>query len=239
MLGYAAMARPAIDRVYSSMRGAGRSHLIAVVEGAGVRPGLILDFHSGLLARPMPADGFAAVTTYRSPDMAPLVEHGLVLLDQDGAWRLTEAGRDFALSVMAAVAAGAEELWSRKPLGTLPWPAPLSRLADLLGRLLEAGAATGGPAFRAVSPPHEPEDATPALVVAGRLGTLRHHRADAHRAAWAAAGITLDELLAMPLDTPERRAIEDETNRRDAPIYEALTEQERLEFLAILAALPG
>lgn len=89
-----------------------------------------------------------------------------------------------------------------------------------------------------MSPVYEPADASPALMVTSRMGALRHHRADAHRAAWAAAGPTLPELRALP-DGPQRQAIENETNRRDTPIYEALTEAERWEFLAILAAMPG
>ena len=48
----------------------------------------------------------------------------------------------------------------------------------------------------------------------------------------------MPELLALP-DGPQRQAIEAEKNRRDAPIYRALSEQERWKFLAILAALPG
>lgn len=236
---YAGMVRPAIDRAYAGMRFGGRSHVVEVLDSAGIRPGFLLDFYFGLLARPMPPDGFAAATTYRDPDMDLVLEHGLAVHDGDGSWRLTDAGRDFALRILNAVGAGADEVWGRKPLGTLPWAEPLPRLAELLGRLLEAGAASAGPAFRALAPPYEPTDSSPASVAASRMGALRHHRADAHRAAWAAAGLTVDELLALPADDPRRRAVEDDTNRRDAPIYSALSEPERLEFLALLAALPS
>ena len=102
-----------------------------------------------------------------------------------------------------------------------------------------AGAATGGPAFTAMAPVYEPADASLSVQVTSRLGALRHHRADAHRAAWATAGVTLDELRALPAESAERQAIEEETNRLDAPIYQTLTEQERWEFLALLGSLPG
>lgn len=233
------MVRPAIDRAYAGMRIGGRAPVREVLNAAGIRPGFLLDFYFGLLARPMPPDGFAAATAYHSPDMDQIVEHDLASKQVDGSWTLTGAGRDLATRIMNAVAAGAEEVWGRKPLGTLPWARPLDRLAELLGRLIDAGAATGGPAFRALAPPFEPADASPALLVAGRMGAFRHYRADAHRAAWAAAGITLDELLALPEDDPRRRVIEQDTNRRDATIYDALTGQERLEFLGLLATLPG
>lgn len=239
-MSYAALVRPAIDRVYVSLRGAGLAHTTELVERTGLRPGFISSFYFGLLARPMSAAGFAAATTYLDhPDMTDVTEQGLAEVDDCGAWHLTERGRDFALQFQQAVAQGAGELWSRKPLGTLPWGETVPRLAELLGKLLAAGTATAGPAFHAMSPPHEPEGATPALQVSVRLGALRHHRADAHRTAWAAAGLRLAELLDLPPDDPRRRLVEQDTNRRDAPIYDVLTEQERWEFLALLAALPG
>ena len=112
------------------------------------------------------------------------------------------------------------------------------RLAELVGRLLACGLATGGPAFHCMVPVYEPADASPALCLTTRLGALRHHRADAHRAAWTAAGLTVGEVRSLP-DGPARQAIEDETNRRDAPIYAGLSADERLELLAGLGALPG
>ena len=64
----------------------------------------------------------------------------------------------------------------------LPGLASVPRLAELVGRVLTHGMATGGPAFRAMTPAYEPDDASPAMLLVTRLGSLRHHRADAHRA---------------------------------------------------------
>jgi len=133
----------------------------------------------------------------------------------------------------------AEEFWDRKPIDTMPGLAVVPRLADLVGRLLEAGESTGGPAFRAMAPVYEPPGASAALCLSSRLGALRHHRADAHRAAWKAAGLTLTQLRALPPHGPQRQAIEDETNRLDEPIYRMLSPAERDELLAGLGALPG
>jgi hypothetical protein len=235
---YAALIRPVIDRVYVGMRAAVRDRTQQVVEQTGLRPGFSISFYFGLLARPMSAAGFAAATTYSGSDMTDELEQGIAVVDGFGTWELTATGRALALALQRAIADGAEEFWNNKHIATMPGLAVLPRLAELLGTLLQAGAATGGPAFAAMSPVYEPADASPALRVTSRMGALRHHRADAHRAAWAAAGLTLPELLALP-DGPQRQAIEEETNRRDAPIYQALSEQERWEFLAILAALPG
>lgn len=235
---YAALIRPAIDRVYVGMRTAVRDHTRQVVEQTGLRPGFIISFYFGLLARPMSAESFAAATTYSGSDMTDELAQRIAEVDERGTWKLTASGRALALALQQAIAEGAEEFWTTKSIATMPGLAVLPRLADLLGRLLQAGAATGGPAYAAMSPVYEPADASPALLVTSRMGALRHHRADAHRAAWAAAGLTLPELLALP-NGARRQAIEEETNRRDTPIYQALSEQERWEFLASLAALPG
>jgi hypothetical protein len=234
---YAALIRPAVDRVYAGMRKAAAPRVRQAVTHQGPRPGLLLDFHFGLLARPMPAAAFAALTTYSGADGGAELTAGLATVDGAGTWALTEAGTLMALDIQRAIGEGAHEHWSQTIIATMPGAAALPELAGLLGRLLDAGAASGGPAFAAMAPVYEPADASPALQVSTRLGALRHHRADAHRAAWQGAGLTLPELLALPAG-PERDAIEEETNRRDAPVYGALTEAERWNLLAILAALP-
>jgi len=118
---------------------------------------------------------------------------------------------------------------------------PVERLNRLLARVLAEAAATGGPAWAVQAPPHEP-DGTPApVLLLNRLSTLRYHRADAHAAAWQEAGLTAAEMVAMSEGsawTPQRRAVEDETNQRAAPPFAVLTPDERLAMLADLAALP-
>ncbi|GIH06235.1 hypothetical protein Rhe02_43020 [Rhizocola hellebori] len=238
-MDYAALVRPVIDRVYTGVRAAARPRTRQVVEEFGLDPGFIVSFYFGLLARPMPAEGFAAASSYIDPDMTDALAQGIATVDESGAWHLTDTGRRLALALQRAIGEGAEEFWAVKNIPTMPGLDALPRLADLLGKLLAAGAASGGPAFSALAPVYEPADASLGLQVTSRLGALRHHRADAHRAAWAAAGLTLGELRALPAESEQRQAIEADTNRRDAPIYEALDEEERWEFLALLGALPG
>ncbi|BCJ75603.1 hypothetical protein CS0771_51470 [Catellatospora sp. IY07-71] len=236
---YAALVRPALDRVYSGMRMAAREQCRRVSEQTGLRPGLNTSFYFGLLARPMPAAAFAAVTAYGGGDMSDELAQGVMAVDEHGTWSLTPLGREFTLALQQAVADGAQEHWGRTHIATMPGLGALPRLAELLAVLLEAGQATGGPAFAAAAPVYEPAGASYALQVSTRMGALRHHRGDAHRAAWAAAGLTLDRLRALDAADPLRTQVEDDTNRRDAPVYEALTEAQRWEFLALLAALPG
>jgi hypothetical protein len=238
-MSYAALIRPVIDRVYVGLRRAGRDRVRAVYDEYKLRPGFESSFYFGLLARPLPADSFAAVTTYSGSDMTDELAQGVAEVDADGTWRLTGLGRELALAVQQALGEVAAEFWDRKAIETMPGLTVVPRLAELVGRLLTAGQGTGGPAFRAMTPVYEPSSATPALCLTSRLGALRHHRGDAHRAAWKAAGLTLAQLRALPPDGPQRQAIEDETNRLDEPIYSALSPGERDELLAGLGALPG
>lgn len=188
-MSYAALVRPVIDRVYVGARAASRDRVRVIYERFGLRPGFESSFYFGLLARPMPADGFAAATTYSDADMTDELGQGTAAVDDDGTWRLTTLGRDLALAVQGAIAEGAEEHWDRKSIETLPGLAVVPRLVELTGRLLDAGLVTGGPACRAMAPVYEPAGASPALRLTTRLGALRHRRADAHRAAWSSAGL--------------------------------------------------
>ncbi len=235
---YAALVRPAIDRVYVGVRAAARDRCRQIVADVGVPPGLVGDVYFGLLAGPMPADAVQAVCAYHGDEMTPEREAGVLTVDEAGAWHLTEAGRQLGLRIQQAIADAAAESWERRPIATMPGLAALPVLADLLGTLLAAGRSSGGAAFNGVTPVFEPSGASSALQVTTRLGALRHHRGDAHRAAWRGAGLTMTDLLALAPDDDVRRAVEDETNRRDAPIYAALTPSQRWRFLAVLAALP-
>ena len=86
-------------------------------------------------------------------------------------------------------------------------------LSELAGRLVVAAVASGGDAYAAVAPPYEPPGASPELLLHHRLAVLRYHRADAHAAAWQAAGHTVATIRGLA-EGPERERIEAETNRR-------------------------
>ncbi|MFR9778622.1 hypothetical protein ACL02O_21555 [Micromonospora sp. MS34] len=236
-VSYARLIRPVIDRVYVGARWAARARMEAFYAERGVDLGYENSLFSGVLARPMPADALADALVYTSGSMDTELAQGVAKVDAEGTWHLTELGRELALFGQRATAEAAEELWSAGP-SMLPGLAPVPRLAELVGRVLEHGLATGGPAFRAMAPPYEPDGAAPAMLLVTRLGSLRHHRADAHRAAWRAAGLTAAGIRALP-DGPERAAIEVETDRRDEPAYAVLSGAERWELLAGLGALPG
>lgn len=238
-MNYAGLIRPVIDRVYVSLRAAAASRARAVYTERGLRRGVIdSDYYFAILDHPLPADAVEAALAYRSVDLAAEAAHGIAALE-DGSWHLTGPGRGLCEALQAAIGDGAEELWSwsRRPMEAVVGLEALPRLNELVGRLLEAGQATGGAAFAAMTPVFEPDGASQATILSSRLGALRHHRADAHRAAWAGAGLTAEEIKALA-PGPERARIEADTDRRDAPVYLALSDEERLELLARLGALP-
>jgi hypothetical protein len=108
----------------------------------------------------------------------------------------------------------------------------------MAGRLVVAAAATGGDAYAALAPPFEPPDASAELLLHHRLAVLCYHRADAHAAAWQAAGHTVDTIRDLAAG-PERERIEAETNRGAGRPYATLAAAERSRLVSGLTVLPG
>jgi hypothetical protein len=113
--------------------------------------------------------------------------------------------------------------------------ATVARATEVLGRLLEAATETGGPTYHTMAPPYE-TGAGPGVLLLNRMGTFRYHRADAHAAAWRAAGLTAAQIVALT-SGPERERIEAETNRMAAPPFGVLASPERAALLEDLATL--
>jgi hypothetical protein len=157
-----------------------------------------------------------------------------------GTISASERGHDFLRDLYALHGRVLGERWERHHAGAV------ERLNALLARLIAAAGA--GPASRVPpaawavqAPPYEPAGTPPGVLLLNRLSTMRYHRADAHAAAWQAAGLTAAEIQAMPWGTSwtmQRQKIEDDTNENAAPPYAVLTVHERLCLLADLAALP-
>jgi hypothetical protein len=205
----------------------------------GAPPGAMRMFaqlRTTLAARAISAAGIAAVYRYRDPDevradLDRLRAAGLIAAAADGAIAATERGRAVLAGMYQAGAEVTGELWSQHNDA-------LAGLNDLAGRVVQAGLATGGNAYRAMAPPYEPADATVGVLLHHRLSVLRYHRADAHAAAWQAAGLTSEAMMQLPAG-PVRAAIEAETNRRAGVPYATLSADERVALLGGLAALPG
>lgn len=245
---FAGLVAPAIDRAFVAGMLAGRDGGGAELSqryGGPAATGFLLEFRTRLAAPGGTVDeaGFAAVTRYRDPvdcrrALDKQVAYGMIHRGPDGGLSATERGLAFLAEIWQVHAEVTEELWAGHDDRVL-------RLVEALGRVLtyalvlaeEEGADTGA-AFAAMAPPHEPDGTPPGVLLLNRLGTLRYHRADAHAAAWTAAGHTAASVVALP-PGPEQLAIELETDRRAAGPYTVLTADERLAMLADLAALPG
>ena len=85
---------------------------------------------------------------------------------------------------------------------------------------------------------HPTSRSTPRSACSFTTGAVALPPADAHAAAWQAAGLTSATIRQMAAG-PARDAIEVETNRRAGQPYAVLTPDERLTLVAGLAALPG
>ena len=249
----AALIAPAVDRVYraASTAAAAVGTELQQRYGGPAAVGFLVDLRTRLAAPGgmVSAGGFAAVTRYHDPAscqrvLDKQVAYGMVVRHPDGTLRATERGAAFLTDLYALHAEVTAEIWG--PEHTIR----LARLAELTGRLLAAARtdpAGAGPAvdpggdasaFGAVAPPYEPEGTPVGVLLFNRLGALRFHRADAHAAAWTAAGHTARSIIDLP-PGPARLAIEQETDRRAAGPYQGLDPDQRVTLLADLAALPG
>lgn len=238
---YAPLIAPVIDRVFPEfmVAAAGRGGRdLALKYGGSPAVGYLIEFRTKLSApgASVGPDQFAAVCRYRDLDAArealrKHAEHGTIAFQDDGAFTATDRGHEFMVELFALHGDLARKFWSGFPA---------ARLNELAERALHH--VSPGPSLSAMVPCHYPSGTPVEAVLVNNLGTLRYHRADAHAAAWQAAGLTADQIKAMPLDAADagggRTHIELETNRGAAAAWTALTEAERLEFLAGLGALP-
>ncbi|TDC00351.1 hypothetical protein E1091_05075 [Micromonospora fluostatini] len=244
---FAGLVAPAVDRAFVAGMLAGRDGGGAELGqryGGPTATGFLVELRTRLAAPggTVDAAGFAAVTRHRDSAVCQRVldkhvAHGMLHRRADGAIWATDRGTAFLAEMYQVHGEVTEELWAGHD-------DRVARLVEALGRLLAYALVTAeesdepSEAFHAVAPPYEPDGTPPGVLLLNRLGSLRYHRADAHAAAWTAAGHTAQTVDALP-DGPERLAIELETNRRAAGPYAVLTADERLAMLADLAALPG
>ncbi|WP_170222801.1 hypothetical protein [Nonomuraea turkmeniaca] len=216
---YAAAIAPVIDAAHVNVHAAALKAVTELAETSGVTPGLLSDLRFVLPLRPVSRAQLAGIYRYGKADVQEHLREG-TLVEDDGVLRLTAEGLEFIDRLYAVHAAAAERVWDGHDV-----PGP----AELVGRVLdravrEPGASSG--ALEAVAPPYEPEGAAPGLVLFNRLAVLRYHRADAHAAAWQAAGLSAAEIVGLR-DGPLRAGIETDTNVRAGAAYEALSANER------------
>jgi hypothetical protein len=236
---YAPLIAPVLERLTFAVVSMSVSRAASMPTPGGASAAamrLFAQLRTALAARPVTAAGIAAVYRYRDPDevrrdIDGLRAAGLIDVAGNGAIEATETGHAVLAGMYRAGAEVTGQLWSQHDNA-------LAGLNDLAGRVVQAGLATGGDAYMTMAPPYEPADATVGVLLHHRLSVLRYHRADAHAAAWQAAGLTSEAMMQLPAGSM-RAAIEAETNRRAGVPYATLSAGERVVLLAGLAALPG
>ncbi|NUT54173.1 MAG: hypothetical protein HOV94_43815 [Saccharothrix sp.] len=165
------------------------------------------DLASVLAHGPMPLSAVADVHRYNPLLPGALADPDWLVVD-DGLVTATERCRAFLVMVNEAHTRASAELWPAPPEMAVPavdHPMSVARTGD-----------------------------TPQARLFDRLRALRHHRADAHAAAWAQEGLTVRE---MPADDPVRRRIEAATDRGAARPYRPLSADDRAELLVKLRGL--
>ncbi|NRQ31619.1 hypothetical protein HII36_07160 [Nonomuraea sp. NN258] len=222
LLDYAAAIAPVIDAAHVNAHAAAHRAGLELAERAGVTIGLLNDLRFILPLRALTRRDLSALYRYRDAAgiEAGLREHlreGTLAEDGAGTLRLTRTGLSFVLALYEVQGAGAERVWAdHEP----------KRVLDLVTRVLDRAEPLPGGAFELAVPPYEPDGAPAELLLFNRLAALRYHRADAHAAAWQIAGLSAAEIVTLP-EGPLRTRIEDDTNRRAAQPYLALSPEER------------
>ncbi|GAA2208414.1 hypothetical protein GCM10009850_038720 [Nonomuraea monospora] len=218
---FAAAIAPVIGAAHVNVHASAARAVAHLAETSGVTPGLLSDLRFTLPLRPLTRDHLAVIDRYGT---APARERDLqehlrqhTLTEDDGTLRLTGKGLEFVHRLYEVHAATADRVWAAHDV---------PGLAALAARVLDAAERLPGGALELVAPPYEPEAATPGLLLFNRLAVVRYHRADAHAAAWRAAGLSVSEIVVLP-DGPLRDGIETETNLRAAAPYRVLTDLER------------
>lgn len=229
-VAFARDVAPPVDRAFVAAMGAGRAgggRELVLRYGPESVAGLI-EFRPSLAVpgRVLTPGQVAAVFRYRAPADRVAWSAGLVaagtLERVEGGVRATPAGLAFLHELTARLSVALAEFWPSA--GTLV--APLSAAHD-------AVRAAGDSAFAAMTPAYLPPQPGAGLRVLALLSGLRYFRADAHAAAWSAAGRTAAEMVALP-PGPDRDAIEAETNRLAAPPWAAVASPDLLDRLAAL-----
>ena len=233
----AARIAPEIDRLRLALAKAAGAHIGEVAGRYDI--GQAGAYLLAMLRNTMPdrvVEQRAVATIFRYGQQArfdtgltELLSAGLIEQLPGAKVTLTQRGREALGGYFAVSARIVDELWAAHDTSTL---------AELTARCL-ADVSDGGATFSVLAPPYVPPGSSDAVRLAEDLSALRFHRFDAHIAAWAAAGLTAEEVQALADDDPRRAAIEDETNRRASTPYAALTAEEAGALIDGLAALPA
>ncbi|MFI6908083.1 hypothetical protein ACIBKY_42950 [Nonomuraea sp. NPDC050394] len=221
---FAARIAPLIDAAHVSLHAAARPGF----EHPAFTPGFLVDLRYTLPLRPLTRAGLSTIYRYTKPaDLAEEVAVHLAqgTLKETDALHPTPKTATFIRALYAHHEATAARIWP-----------DVTHLAAQVARVLAAAPRQPGGALELMAPPYEPPGAAPGLLLFNRLAALRYSRADAHAAAWRAAGLTAEEVVNLR-EGPLHAEIEHATNVAAAEPYKILTDRERADLHTGLSAL--
>ncbi|MFI9552130.1 hypothetical protein [Nonomuraea endophytica] len=221
---FAATIAPVIDAAHVSLHAAARPGF----EHPTFTPGFLVDLRFTLPLRPLTRGDLSTIYRYTKPtDLAEEVAIHLAqgTLKETDALHPTPKTTTFIEALYAHHEATAARIWP-----------DVTHLATQVARVLAAAPRHPGGALELMAPPYEPTGATPGLLLFNRLSALRYSRADAHAAAWQAAGLTAEEVVNLR-EGPLHAEIEHTTNVAAAEPYKILTDRERADLHTGLSAL--
>jgi hypothetical protein len=121
------------------------------------------------------------------------------------------------------------------------WTTDIDRITSLVSiaeQVANAAVASGSASAQIIDGILRPTNPSPSFLLWHSLAKIRRYRADAHAAAWAEAGHTAESIQQLKTG-PERNAIEQRTNELASPIWEAVSDAQRVQLLAGIAGLNG
>jgi tetratricopeptide (TPR) repeat protein len=191
--------------------------------------GVLVELRGPLLAGPVPLDVVAGLFRYYEQHIDAAVDELVA-----AGWLLRSANTLTAtpntVAVLDTLMAAAERALD------LAWGWPADLLARLVAAVDGAIGTSEGPVFDALATV-DPQS-TAAVRLFERCNALRHHRADAHAAAWRAVGLTATSVAEVAATDPIRLAVETATNRTASRAFRPLSTVERAELGALLRTLP-
>jgi hypothetical protein len=187
--------------------------------------GPLVELRTLLLAGPVPEPVLVGLFRYSDEAeraVGELIETGW-LTDTGDALAATPRCRTLLTALMATMDSALGKAWDDPAL-----------VATLESVVRGAIGTSDGPVFDAMAA------ATPRTGRSIRLfelcNALRHHRADAHAAAWRAAGLNADSVRELSPGDLLRREVETGTNRIASRPYRSLSTKERAELVTRLGS---
>jgi tetratricopeptide (TPR) repeat protein len=191
--------------------------------------GVLLELRGPLRSGPVPLEVVAGLFRYYAQHIEAAVDELVAagwLLRSAHALAATPNTMAVLDTHLGAAERALDSVWG--------WPADL--LARLVAVLDGAVGTSAGPVFDTLATVDPPS--TAAVQLFERCNALRHHRADAHAAAWRAVGLTATSVAEVPATDPVRLAVETATNRIASRAFRPLSTVERAELGALLRQLP-